>query len=724
MINTTPQTLPFSLSKSSAWLLWACQLVNISSLATELSTWMLAILALCLCWQALLLSRQKTSTVNPLVKLHSDAVHVSPFILTLFALSGCVAIAVSSKSFGVLISMVHLLTFAYALKAFEIKKRKDFYQHSLLGVFLLASALIFKQDLGFSLFILLLLIINLTLIHQVFAKSNSLFYAGKTVTILLLQSSLLAITLFIVFPRLSPFWQVPMAKSAKTGLSDVVSPGDIANLALSNELAFRANFKGASIPAYSALYWRAMTLENYDGRKWTRANNNAQGQQNTKARQQGFNPTTSGRAISYQIIAQPSFQPWLFALPVATTTDPKLTLKQDYTVQSTTIVNQLRYYQVKSYPDAPLALSLSEQSRQRNLAIKLGSNPKLEQLAGNLKAKYSNSLALSQAVLATFREQQYYYTLQAPVLINNSLDQFYFDTKAGFCVHYASSFTYLMRAAGVPARVVTGYLGGEYNDTSSEENANQGGHLSIYQYDAHAWSEIWLEGVGWYRVDPTAAVDPERVSKGWSTALLEQQSELNSDFISLYRIKQLAWLNTLRLKLDALNYQWTRWVLGYSAKQQYDLLKRWFGQSMPWKTAAIIAIALMLVMALFTLFYWLGITKNNKHKTSPAQAIYNQCLTALAKKGFTKECHHTTQQFSLVINEKLPDLSTDFTELTSVFALLHYQQHSEQEESVLIAQLAKKVSCFIKALKSVSTMTNDTKKLSSISNNKKYKNSQ
>jgi len=730
MINNTDQTLSFNLPKNSAWLLWGCQLVNISSLAAELSTWMLAILALCLCWQALLLSRQKASNVSPNVgsAIKLDAVRMSPFILMLLAISGCIAIAVSARSFGVLIAMVHLLTFAYALKAFEIKKRKDFYQHSLLGVFLLACALIFKQDLGFSLFILLLLVINLTLIHQAFAKRNSLFNASKTVVILLLQSSLLAITLFVVFPRLSPFWQVPMANSAKTGLSDVVSPGDIANLALSSELAFRANFKGESIPAYSTLYWRAMTLENYDGRKWTRANNNEQGQHNTKAKQQGFNPTTSGTAISYQVIAQPSFQPWLFALSVATTTDPKLVLKQDYTIQSTTIVNQLKHYQIKSYPDAPLALSLSQQSRQRNLAIKPGSNPKLEQLAVDLKAKHPNSLALSQAILATFREQKYYYTLQAPMLINNSLDQFYFDTKAGFCVHYASSFTYLMRAAGVPARVVTGYLGGEYNDesndASSEDNSSQGGHLSIYQYDAHAWSEIWLEGTGWYRVDPTAAVDPERVSKGWSSALLAQQSELNSDFISLYRIKQLAWLNTLRLKLDAINYQWTRWVLGYSAKQQYDILKRWFGQSMPWKTAAIIAMALMLAMALFTLFYWLSGAKNSKHKVSPAQAVYNQCLTALAKKGFTKERHQTTQQFSLVIHEQLPHLSADFTELTSVFECLHYQQYSEQEQLALMAQLAKKVRDVTKALKSVSAMSHDMKKVSSITNNKKYKNPQ
>ncbi len=713
MSKVSSQNLPFKLPKNSVWLLWLCQLLNVTSLAAELSNWMLAVLALCFCWQAQLLSRKKLSIFYSFTDKkteHHSVLYVSPIILTLFAISGCIAIAISAKQFGVLISMVHLLTFAYVLKTFEIKTRTDFYQHILLGFFLLASALIFKQNLGFSLLILGLLIVNLTLLHQLFAKKNSLLNSSKTVAVLLLQSSLLAITLFVVFPRLSPFWQVPLAKSAKTGLSDVVCPGDIANLALSNGLAFRVNFKGANIPAYSKLYWRAMTLENYDGRKWTRSNNSEKHKKNIKVNRQKFLPFTSGDATTYQVIAQPSYQPWLFALAVATTTDPKVRLEKDYTVQSTTIVNQLRRYQVQSYFDAPLALSISEDSRARNLAIEQGSNPKLEQLALKLKAKYKNSLALSQAVLESFRVQKYYYTLQAPTLINNSLDQFYFDTKAGFCVHYASSFTYLMRAAGIPARVVTGYLGGEYNDaSSSEESSNQGGHLSIYQYDAHAWSEIWLEGIGWYRVDPTAAVDPERVSKGWSTALLEQQSQLNNDLISLYRFKQLAWLNTIRLKLDALDYQWARWVLGYSAKQQYDLLKRWFGNEMLWKAAAIIPIALVLAMALMTLFSRLGVGKKSKKKISPAQELYNKCLTALEHKGIIKKHHYTAQQFSSIFEEQFPKLSAEFSEITKAFELLQYQKPSKQEQQVLIVELASKVNLFIKTLKTVSVAKNTEK---------------
>lgn len=706
MSKASHQAEPFNLPINNAWLLWCCQLLNVACLTAELSSWMLAILALCFCWQALLLS--KKMRVIQLFKVQKKSVKgnvftVPPLVLIVFAISGCIAIALTAKHLGVLISMVHLLTFAYVLKTFEIKTRKDFYQHTLLGLFLLASALIFEQALSFSLLILLLLALNLTLIHKLFAKKTSLTNAGKTVVLLLLQSSLLAITLFLVFPRLSPFWQVPMAKSAKTGLSDNVSPGDIANLALSSELAFRVSFDEGVIPAYSTLYWRAMTLENYDGRKWTRSNNKI-AQQHKNIDKKDFTPYTSGAALSYQVIAQPSFQPWLFSLPVATTTAKNIILKDDYTIQSSSIVNQLKYYQVQSYLDTPLALSLTQQSKHRNLAIKKGSNPKLEDLALTLKGMYSNPMALSQAVLTSFREQNYYYTLQPPALNNNSLDEFYFETRAGFCVHYASSFTYLMRAAGIPARIVTGYLGGEYNDASNEGNREQGGHLSIYQYDAHAWSEIWVEGIGWYRVDPTAAVDPERVNSGWSTALLEQQSSLNNNLLSLYHFKQLAWLNAIRLKLDAIDYQWTRWVLGYSAKQQYDLLRYWFGQQVPWKTAAIIAIALIIAMVVITLFYRVNSNYKKQGKITPAQACYNKCLLLLKKKGLNKKPHQTPLQFCVIVQDNFPAISSDFEEITKTFELLQYKQCNEQERHTLMGVFVKKTSNFIHALKAESTI--------------------
>lgn len=697
-INSTKtlgkQVAAFNLTSENAWLLWCCQLLNLSSLLLELSTWMMAIIALCLCWQALLLhkranvSKHYTKTTISM----KQPMAISWMLLMLIAISGCIAIAISARSLGVLVSMLHLLAFAYTLKAFEIKQRKDFYQLLLLGLFLLASALIFKQTLAFSLFILFVLIVNLTVLHQVFSPTKTLVSASKTVCILLLQSALLAITLFIVFPRLSPFWQVPSANSAKTGLSDEVSPGDIASLALSSDLAFRVDFKGGKIPSYSMLYWRAMTLENFDGRKWTRAKDN----KNKTSSQYSstnviFEPLTSGKSIIYDVTVEPSYQSWLFGLAVATSDDARVELLSDYTIQSRNVLSQITHYQVKSYLDSSLDLTISEDDKQRNLSIVKGSNPRLETLAVQLKKQYVKPIDRAQAVLNTFRDSNYFYTLQAPILLNNSLDQFYFDTKAGFCEHYASSFTYLMRAAGIPARVVTGYLGGEYNnvnaDETSQQSKKQGGHLSIYQYDAHAWSEIWLQGIGWQKIDPTAAIDPQRVESGWSNALLTQQLSLNNNLIGLYQYKNIAWLNKLRLQLDALDYQWTRWVLGYSSKQQYDLLKRWFGKHMPWKTAGVVAIAFIFAMALVTLFYRIDLQFFKRKKLAPWVTLYQKSLTNLAAKGLTKPVNMTPLAFSTLVTTRFPQISKEFLDFTITFEQLNYRKLTESECALQLERL-------------------------------------
>jgi hypothetical protein len=634
---------------------------------------MLAILALSLSWQALLINI-------------TNSTNISPFLLKLFAVSGCIAIAITAGTSGVLISMVHLLTFAYMLKSFEIKQRKDFYQLLLLGLFLLASAFIFEQNLVFSIFIALALILNLVALQQVFSPKRTLISSVKTIVLLLLQSSLLAIFLFIVFPRLSPFWQVPNNNSAQTGLSDVVSPGDIANLALSSDLAFRVDFKGNEIPRYSDLYWRAMTLENYDGRKWSRAKINQKAYSSVNK----FVPITSGKSIAYDVIVEPSFQYWLFGLTVATSNDTKLQLMNDFTIQSRNVLIQTSHYQVESYLQAPLDLMISDDKKQRNLAIVKGSNPKLETLGFDLIQNFPNPVDRSNAVLALFSDQEYFYTLKAPLLVNNSLDQFFFETKAGFCVHYASSYTYLMRAAGIPARVVTGYLGGEYNNSNSTQNSiqtKQGGHLSIYQYDAHAWSEIWLEGIGWFRVDPTAAVDPQRVDSGWSTALLTQQSLLNNDFFGLYQFKKVAWLNKLRLQFDALDYQWTRLVIGYSSKQQYDLLKRWFGNNIKWKTVTIIFSILIGVMILFALIYRFDFSLLKRKKVAPWMRLYQKTIKKLAKKGITKPIDMTPRIFAQSVAKQHPELSTELIEFTELFEFLMYQELSVSKEDEFVFRM-------------------------------------
>jgi len=703
-MNINPKKTPskqikiFTLTNESSWLLWCCQLLNLSTLLLEIAPWMIAIIALCLGWQALSLTNRSTIS-NSYAKATNTTTTkqkmlMPPALLMLIAISGCIAIALTAKGLGVLASMLNLLAFAYTIKAFEIKQRKDFYQLLLLGLFLLASALIFKQTLAFSLLIIVMLIVNLTVLHRIISPSKTLWSASKTVCILLLQSTLLAVTLFIVFPRLSPIWQVPIASSAKTGLSDEVSPGDIASLALSSELAFRVDFNGNKIPDYSRLYWRAMTLESFDGKKWTRTKNvKTKSLSPDISANSTFEPITSGKGIIYDVTIEPSYQSWLFGLAVATSNDAKVKLMRDYTIQSNNVLSQVTRYQVKSYLQSPVDLKISEYDKQRNLSIVKGSNPRLEELAAQLKKQYVEPIDRAQAVLNTFRESNYFYTLQAPKLLNNSLDQFYFDTQAGFCEHYASSFTYLMRAAGIPARVVTGYLGGEYNNVNAQESLQQsdkqGGHLSIYQYDAHAWSEIWLQDIGWKKVDPTAAVDPQRVESGWSNTLLTQQYSLNNDFIGLYQFKSIAWLNAVRLQLDALDYQWTRLVLGYSSKQQYDLLKRWFGKHMPWKTASMVAIVFIIAMALITLFYRINLNVFKRKDITPWFLLYQQALKILAVNGLPKPANMTAMDFATLVSARLPRISIEFHAFTVTFEQLNYRKLSEAERELQLNRLKK-----------------------------------
>jgi transglutaminase-like putative cysteine protease len=689
----------FTLSRKNAWLLWLCQCLNISVIALELATWMLAIISLSLVWQALLLhqsrdrgktNKQNNSDVN--LEQHQyhhvkkqQVANVSPILLGMFALMGCLAIAITVKEAGILTSMVHLLCFSYVLKAFELKARSDFYQLLLLGLFVLSSSLIFRQYLTFSLVTLSLLVINLAVLLQFFSLEKAFATNMKVVFILLGQSALLAVVLFLVFPRLSPFWQVPLAKSAEIGLSDTVKPGDIASLTRSTKLAFRADFGQQRVPSYSQLYWRAMVLEDYDGKQWSRQKSDKKMSSNAKPL--AFDASnTDVNPLKYQVIVEPSFQKHLFSLAPAIVTGDKsgISAQTGYTFSSSRIISQTKSYQLSSYLTAPLALNLSQKSETINLSYPEGSNPRLEQFAQQLQQNYPNVQARAQAVLAFIYKENYAYTLQPPLLENNSLDQFFFETQSGFCAHYASAFTFLMRASGIPARMVTGYLGGEYNGDDVQQ-ANSIGHLSVYQYDAHAWSEIWVAGKGWVRIDPTSAVDPQRVNSGWSSELLQQQSALNNDFLSLYQLKNIAWLNALRLQFDALDYQWSRWVIGFTTKQQYNLFKDVFGKMVAWKLAVIIAVSLIVSMTMLVLV--LHLLNRVKQKQTPLtkwQILYHKALTQLAEQGLYKPSSMTVNDFAKLVRERYPELAIAFTRLSASYNSLSYQTLSVNEQAKIV----------------------------------------
>jgi len=653
----------FIVDKNTLLLLLLAQVLNFASLAQELSWWMLAIISLCVIWHSSIFLK---SAAKP-----------SKIVINLLSVSGCILLMITMVQLGLLATMVHLLCFAYVLKLFEIKHRHDFYQIALLSLFVSASSLIFSQTLYFSFYVIALVIVNLMVLFSYFSPSESLPAIGVRSAKLVLQSLPLAIFLFIVFPKLGPLWQVPFAKSAKSGLSDSVSVGDIANLALSDELAFRVKFEG-SAPAFSQLYWRTLVLDKYDGQTWQRRKLD---NKNRVIKSKSLKIQGKGKSFNYQVIAAPSYQHWLYALGVSDVDRSKqngtgIVIKNDHTLYNKKTITKTLNYNVFSYLDTPLSLALSAQQKQENLQFPPSANPKLVAKANALRRLYVNDIELIQVVLNAFNKDPYRYTLRPPLLNNNSLDQFYFDTQAGFCEHYASAFTFLMRAAGIPARMVTGYMGAEYNP-----NAN---YYSVYQRDAHAWSEVWLEGSGWLKVDPTAMINPERIERGFSSDLLQELSLYSDNYFSLIRYKEFGWINDIRLQLQAIDYQWTRWVIGYSAQKQVNLLAKVLALFSIWKMALGI---LIVVVVVFYILHRKYKTKISTKQYDLHQSYYLQMLELLAKKDMIKSKMLTAEKFAYDVSKKLPSIAITFTQFTNLYITLSYQKLSTDEQCEKIKEM-------------------------------------
>jgi len=661
------------LNRKIYFALLALQLINLFTLVLQLH-WLYLIFAISIILLQLTV-HFKTARKNASKSLfsHADNDYQVPKILPswlilILAISGSVGIAMAGQELGLLLGMIHLLCFAYSLKMFEITRRKDLYQLVVLGIFVATSSLIFIQSIYFSLAVIIVVLGNFYILLSLFAAKMPLLAQVKLLSKLSLYSIPLALALFVGFPKLSPFWQVPHVKSAKVGLSDSVKIGDIAQLALSNELAFRVSFENDS-PTHAQLYWRAMVLDDFDGITWRQGHRDSHQPKKNSYRAATLQNAIRtkdvelrGQALAYQVIAEPSFQSWLFALDFATSEQGNIGQRDDFALFYRGIISQTMSYQVTSYPKAILAPTLSADSRALNLQLSTENNPRLLAKAQQLRQRYRDDRQLINHLLADFNQDDYYYTLQPPRLLNNSLDQFYFDTRAGFCEHYASAFTYLMRAAGIPARMVTGYLGGEFN--------SNGNYLSVYQRNAHAWSEVWLADSGWQLVDPTAAVDPERVERGFSSNLMQEYADLSSGFFSMQPLRSMWWYQQLKMQIDAIDYQWTRWVIGYTGQKQSRIIKQLLASLKQGKS---IWYALLSIIGGVLLLCWYNGTNvqvKNQHKI---KATYLNTLRLLAKHNLVKEKSMTAQQFADVIAQQRPELSASFTVITHCFESFSYQ---------------------------------------------------
>ena len=500
---------------------------------------------------------------------------------------------------------VAFLVLCLASKLWELYKRRDAYVVLNLSLFVLAALFLMDQGLLTTLEVVLGAVIVLLAFIALNDDSNDDGDGRlRTLGVLGIGALPLLVVLFLFFPRLPPLWSVQLSgQQATTGVSDSMSPGDFANLGQSTELAFRVEF-GDERPPQQQLYWRGLVFSDFDGVTWRPSNQVSQWSTRSQA------PTWIQNAFAtvpeqvqaaptrYQIILEPTQQNWLFGLDYPFSQQPDINITSNFTLSKDQPVTQQLRYDVLQFAPMRIDPVLTEASRRLNLALPAEGNPQARALAQQLFVQSgSDPVRYMAAIERWINQTEFRYTLSPPRLNTDRIDEFLFQTKAGFCEHYSSSFTFMMRAAGVPARVVAGYQGGELS---------QGGDVwEVRQKDAHAWTEVWLEGQGWVRVDPTSFVAPERVEQGMNAMTQQQGAAMfGSGASAQISYQQYQMLQTLRRLSDQASYYWQKDVVGYDQDKQADSLLKWFNISSIMQQIIWLAASAVIIMATLVFIIW------------------------------------------------------------------------------------------------------------------------
>jgi transglutaminase-like putative cysteine protease len=598
---------------------------------------------------------------------------VSPQKLLHMAIA-VLAFALLFYSYGNLIGRdagVGLLTVMLGLKLVEVRTHRDFYVTCFLGYFLVVTNFFYSQNIPTAFLMCVVVIVMTASMISLNDPSKTLSHR-KLFTLsshLLLQALPMMLLLFVLFPRISgPLWGLPEdAHSSTTGISDSMTLGNISQLIESDEIAFRVKFDGDRPPA-SARYWRGPVLWQTDGTTWRELSYST-------AKTTPPDVVIHDQPYQYTTTLEPHNQRWLFALdfPNQIPANVPTHFTYDGELRSLKPINQRVQLALTSSIEYQLNPT---QDRYLEHALQLPNNkhPRTRELALTWKSTYLDPEALIQHALSYFNENAFFYTLSPAQLGGDTIDNFMFETREGFCEHYAASFTILMRAAGIPARVVTGYLGGEINPVDD--------YLIVRQRDAHAWVEVWLEGEGWKRIDPTSAVSEERIQQGINTLL---PAGFNAPALLPNSDRLLSIWQTLKNNWDALDNSWNQWVLAYGPELQKQVLEK-LGMSSPnWQT---MALWLGYGLALFSIILAVFLFKTTSRK-SPLIRVYEQFCKKAEQAGYARLPHQGPLAFATQLKRQYPDMSQDIDHITALYIDLRYGQQSAD-----LAELKVKVRKF------------------------------
>ena len=469
--------------------------------------------------------------------------------------------------------------------------------------------------------------------------------------------------MFVVMPRLPPLWTMPLqTQQARIGMSEDLSPGTFNRPARSAELAFHAGFSDP-LPPTSELYWRGALLDEFDGRRWKVECDCHFDWRASTARPRPAEPP------AYTVVLEPHGRRWVFTLDRARLSDERVQASREEIFRYARPLNERARYEVWPEPQAAYR-PLTEAERGRYTRLPASGNPRARELARQWRQQTASDSALIERALDRFH-QSFIYTLNPPLLGMDSVDGFLFDTRRGYCEHYASAFVFLMRAAGLPARIVMGYQGGERHPDA--------GFITVRQYDAHAWAEVWREGMGWQRVDPTAAVAPERVEQGFAEVFPD--SPAFTTLLGLPLPGRDSWLGWVGAKLDYLDFLVGRWVLGYDNARQQSLLD-WLGLATPRGLLLAFGGGLGLSLAAFLLY--LRRRDRTHRREDPLTAEYRRLCAAYARLGWPRAPSETPLNYAERLTHASAPMASRLLELSERYAQARYGEVQQPGDSVAL----------------------------------------
>lgn len=557
-----------------------------------------------------------------------------------------------------------LFVVALGLKLLELNKKRDVYLVSYLAFIVAASQFLYQQNIvmaGYSLLVCCVLLAALVTINSDLPQTK---VALRTASTIVIQALPMAAIIFVLFPRVQPSAWMLMSNNnqAQSGLSETLKPGSINKLALSTQLAFRVKFNGEP-PPDNQLYWRGPVFSYTDGTVWHMSQNEYVVHYQDKT-------TFSGKAYQYNLLMEPQSSNWVYALDMPARFDASVQRNGSYQLTSRTKSGEAAEYSLVSYPQYNTGYITKTEYRE-NLQLPGSPSERIVELVKQLHGFEGKPELFIQQLLDYFRRQHFSYSLQPPLIENSPVETFLFETRSGFCELYATAFVYLMRVADIPARVVGGYQGGEFNAV--------GRFLEVRQANAHAWAEVWLEGKGWVRVDPTTAIAPDRVEQSIN---VKRQAETGAVGLTptdaSQRNKQFG-LKQAEQLWHNVDYQWQRWIVRYGGEHQSLLLSTVGIDSL---IEIVFWVVASMGLVMLVLGCWL--LKTRRKPEDPSLILYRQFCQKMAKVGLVIRLGEGANDFAVRAKAEKPEIGDLIDEITRIFVRLRYQRSPSKHDLKLL----------------------------------------